>query len=105
MKSAYKSLRPETKKWIDSLRDTYVLESHTERVLLAAAVSWDRAAEARELLKKQGLIFQDRWGQPRPNPAAEIESKALSAFARLCRESGIDLEQMPESRPPRQYGE
>ena len=103
MKDAFKSLRPETKRWIGELRKKYVLESHTERTLIAAAMNWDRAASARELILKNGLTFLDRWNQVRPNPAVEIEQKALSCFARLVRESGIDLETMPESRPPRQY--
>ena len=106
MQDAIKSLKAPTKKWLSGLRKTYQLEEHTERLLVAACVQWDRAQAARAGLDKHGLLFKDRWGQPRPNPLLEVEQKALALFARLVRESGIDLdrEPPPESRLPRQYG-
>jgi phage terminase small subunit len=104
MKAAYRALRPATKRWVDSLRKEYVLESHVERLLVLAGQAWDRAQTAREEIREQGATFLDRWNQRRPNPNVEIENRAMLTFAKLLRETGVDLVRPDDSRPATRPG-
>ncbi len=104
MKDAIKSLEPQTRKWIAGLQKRYILEDFHLRLLVLAGQAWDRASEARRVLKKEGAIIHDRFGQKKMHPATQIEAQSMASFMRLLRETGIDCEQIPESRPPRKYG-
>jgi hypothetical protein len=55
-------------------------------VLTAAAESWDRAAQARELVDRDGITLMDRFGQAKANPATVVERDQRSAFAALVRQ-------------------
>jgi phage terminase small subunit len=65
-----------------------------------AAESWDRCTEAREILKREGLTFDDRFGQPKARPEVAIERDSRIAFARLLRELSLDVSSPEENRPP-----
>ena len=92
-------LMPTTKAWWLSVADEYELEAHHLRILTLAAESWDRGQQAREAVAKNGLVFDDRFGQPHARPEVAIERDSRIAFARLVREIGLDLFQPDESRP------
>jgi phage terminase small subunit len=79
--------------------ETYELEQHHERLLAAAAETWDRAQEAREAIAKHGAFYNDRFGAPRAHPAITAERDAKILFARLLRELRLDLD-APDARPP-----
>jgi len=72
----------------------YVLEEHHLKLLQLAAEAWDRAAQARQQLEREGLIVQGREG-PKPHPCASIERDSRLAFARLLRELDLDTEASP----------
>ena len=93
------------KKWWDSVVAEYVLESHHLKLLEAAAGAWDRAEQARKLLKKDGLVVLDRFKQQKAHPASLIERDSKSLFSRLVRELGLDVEGPVDSRPPRLGGQ
>ena len=93
-------LRPATKKWYDSIRAEYSLESHHLRILLTAAESWDRAAQAREAIEQTGLLVLDRYGQHKVNPAVEAERSCKILFLRSIRELGLDVAEVEAPRPP-----
>ncbi len=76
---------------------TYELDEHHLRVLTVALEAWDRKEEARRTLKKEGLVFHDRFGAPRKHPAVSIEENARLAFLRCMRE--LDLDGEPEPTP------
>ena len=103
MKEAFSKLEPATRKWITSLKKRFVLEDYHERLLILCGQSWDRAQQARRIIEKEGSIQTDRFGQKKPHPSIQIESQNMLTFAKLLRESGIDLEKAEGSRPPRQY--
>ena len=86
-------LTPDTKVWWRKIVATYVLEDQHLRLLQLAAEAWDRAAQARKLLKRDGLIYRDENDHPRKHPAISIEEQARVAFMRLLRE--LDLEGEP----------
>ena len=91
---------PASKKWWKGIVQTYFLESHHLRLLQGACESWDRAQQAREVLKSEGLTFASHNGDVKPRPEVAVERDSMIRFARLCRE--LRLDDGPEdSRPPR----
>ena len=79
----------------------YELDTHHLRLLEVACGAYDRLVEARAILDRDGVVYYDRFGNPRRHPACGIEQDARLAFARLVRELDLDGEVTPESRPPR----
>lgn len=103
MKQAPKNLSKESRNfWIDILH-IYQLQPHHAKILEAACRCWDRVLEARLIVDKEGPYFVDRYSQPKPHPALEVETKNKNLFMRLVRELGFDLQNPSDSRPPRQY--
>jgi phage terminase small subunit len=90
-----------TRRWWVSVVATYRLEEHHVRLLTLAGEAWDRAAQAREVLARDGIVVSDRYGAPKAHPAVAIERDARIAFARMVRELDLDGEPTPESRVPR----
>ena len=100
MPRAPKHLTAPTRRWFASAVAEYPLEPHHVRLLVLAGEAWDRCQQAREALKKHGLIYHDRFGAPRSRPEVAIERDARLAFARLVRELGLVDEETPDTRPP-----
>ena len=86
-------LSAESKTWWRSAVRAYHLEDHHLKLLRLACEAWDRANAARLAIKREGMIYTDRFGAPRKHPAVGIEEQARLAFARLVRE--LDLEGEP----------
>ena len=97
-----KHLKAATRRWFKAVTAEYELEEHHRRLLTLAAESWDRCTEAREALKLHGLIFEDRFGQPRSRPEVQIERDSRISFARLLRELALDVEPPAEASRPAQ---
>jgi P27 family predicted phage terminase small subunit len=93
-----------TKKWWRQVADEYELAPHHVRLLTLACEAWDRSRQARELLERDGVTYQDRFGAPRKHPAVSVEENARIAFARLVRELDLEGEPQPDPRPPRRRG-
>ena len=104
MQKAPKHLVSATGRWWESVMADYELEPHHVRLLTLAAEAWDRGQQARKIVKKEGLTYNDRFGQPRPRPEVSIERDSRIAFARLVRELCLDIEPPKDTgRPPRNY--
>jgi P27 family predicted phage terminase small subunit len=99
--SAPKHLALPTRRWWTSVVSTYVLEEHHARLLTCACEAWDRAAQAREVLARDGIVVADRYGGVRAHPAVAIERDARIVFARMVRELDLDGEPGPDPRLPR----
>jgi len=95
-----KHLRAPTRRWWSEVVGEYELEPHHLRLLTLAAEAWDRGEEARKVLAKEGLIYTDRFGQPKARPEVAIERDSRIAFARMLRELALDVAPPEESRPP-----
>jgi hypothetical protein len=96
-------LRPTTLAWFRQVLTDWELEQHHVRLLLAAAEALDRAQEARDILEKQGLTFNDRFGAPHARPEVKIERDARNVFMRTIRELDLDTAPPPPPsgrRPP-----
>jgi P27 family predicted phage terminase small subunit len=70
----------------------YRLETHHLKLLQALCEAWDRLQQAREILARDGVTFQDDRGNFRSHPAVNIERDARTAVARLTRELDLDSE-------------
>jgi phage terminase small subunit len=100
-----KHLRAATRKWWSEVVAAYELESQHLRLLTLAAESWDRGQEAREVIAKAGLTFNDRFDQPRARPEVAIARDSSIVFARLVRELCLDISPPDEAeRTPRRPG-
>lgn len=84
--------------------EDFELEPASLALLASAAKQLDRMAEAREVLTREPVVVNDRFGHPRIHPAVEIERSGAVAFARLLRELSLDLEPPADTRPPRRPG-
>jgi P27 family predicted phage terminase small subunit len=93
-------LRPPTRKWWAGIVAAYELEAHHVKLLTLAGEAWDRCAEAREILAREGLTYEDRFGAPRTRPEVAVERDSRLAFARLLRELGLDHAPPAEVRLP-----
>jgi P27 family predicted phage terminase small subunit len=84
-------LRKESSAFFDNVMTEYTLDEHHVILLTKACESLDRIEEAQEIIKKEGLIYKDRFGSPRAHPAVAVERDNKIAVARLFRELGLDL--------------
>lgn len=62
--------------------------------------SLDVALEAEEILRREGLVVEGRYGV-RAHPAVAIARDARIAFARLLREIDLEGVAAPDPRPVR----
>lgn len=98
---APRHLTARSRTWWESVVSTYALEDHHVRLLTLAAESWDRAQEARKMVDKEGIVVQDRFGQPKAHPAVAIERDSRLMFAKMLRELALDVDAPEEvTRPP-----
>jgi phage terminase small subunit len=100
-------LRVATRRWFASVVADFDLEPHHRRLLTLAAEAWDRGQAAREIVDRDGMTYDDRFGQPKARPEIAIERDSRIGFARLIRELGLDVEPPPEaprSSRTRDYG-
>jgi len=95
-------LRQATKKWFASVLDDFDLDPHHIRLLALAGEAWDRGQQAREVVDSDGMVFTDRFGQPKARPEIAIELNSRTSFARLLRELALDIDAPADTpRPPR----
>jgi len=70
-------------------------------LLTLACEAWDRGEQARVMIKKHGLTFQNRYGEIKMRPEVAVERDCRIAFARLVRELHLDSEPAEDGgRPP-----
>lgn len=90
-----------TKSWWSKVVSEYLLQDHQVALLRLACENLDRAEAAREQIAKNGLVYTDRFGAPKPHPAVGIARDAAVTFSRLVRELNLDADDVPEApRPP-----
>jgi P27 family predicted phage terminase small subunit len=97
---APRHLKPATRRWWESVVSTWELAEHHRRLLTLAGESWDRCAEAREQIARDGLTVETKAGGPRLHPCVRVETDSRLAFARLLRELDLDISPPAESKRP-----
>jgi P27 family predicted phage terminase small subunit len=89
--------------WKETLQNFELSDPHDLEMLKMAGSCLDRMKENTETIEKTGRFFDDRFGQPKPHPAAKEIKDDAALFARLCREMGLDIEPLSENRIPSRY--
>ncbi len=74
--------------WVWALYE-YQINRDELHLLLMACEAMDRCIQARKRLAKQGLTYNDRFGQPKSRPEVAIERDSRLAFARLVKQLGL----------------
>jgi P27 family predicted phage terminase small subunit len=99
MKNPPRGLRkPGRDLWRGVLTEYAITDTAGLELLRTACEAADRLAEARQLLRADGLVVLDRFGQKRVHPAALVERDAASLLARMLRQ--LDLEAPREEGLP-----
>ena len=104
-KRAPKHFGKEARQFWKELADTYSFNSIGEWKLLQAMIeSWDLQQTALKSIRDDGLVFPDRDGKMRKNPACQIEKDQKVLFfkgmAALC----LDFEIIEEKKPVNMVG-
>jgi len=89
-----KHLSAESKALWRHLQADYKIDDAAGLLLLRNALeAHDRLGEARRILKKEGCVVTDRWGQRKQHPATLVEQSArqqlLAALRGLKLEPGV----------------
>lgn len=86
--------------WDDVTRD-YEIDDAGSLILLEACRAFDRREEARGILKAEGCVVTDRFGQKKAHPACGIERDSAATLMRAWRLLGLDQQPAgPIGRPP-----
>ncbi len=83
-------LSKQTQEFWQWASDEYQLNQDELHLLLMACEAMDRCIQARKRLAKQGLTYNDRFGQPKSRPEIAIERDSRLAFARLVKQLGLN---------------
>jgi hypothetical protein len=89
--------------WKETLGSFELSDLHDLEMLKMAGACLDRMKENSKTIEDEGRFFDDRFGQPKPHPAAKEIKDDSALFARLCREMGLDIEPVSENRIPVRY--
>ena len=93
---------PEIEALSDEARGLYVKLSREWNItdgaggvlLLTAMQSLDRLRQAQSILRAEGLIVKDRWGQRKAHPASTIEREARAGLLACLKGLSLDLESL-----------
>ncbi len=82
-------LSAQAQQWFKTVVTQYELDESGLKILVAAGECWDRSMEAREIIQREGLVYQDKFLNPRKHPAVDIELNSKLAFSRLVKTLGL----------------
>ncbi len=92
------SLAPEARRMWAQLQCEYGITDEGGLIILTAACeAFMRMREAQQLIKEEGLTFENRFGQRKPHPAVIIERDCRGQMLAALKQLNLDLE-MPRDR-------
>jgi len=87
-----KHLSVEAKKIYRALVTEYAIRDEGGlRILTAGLEAFDRAKKARAQIEKVGMVFDDRFNQPRVNPLCAVERDARAQWLRALQLLNLDI--------------
>lgn len=89
--------------WLEFVAEFDFSQPHHYQSLKLAFEALDRARWAVESMEANGMVYVDRWGQPKARPEVAIARDNTVLFCRVLREMGLDI-QPTDSRLPRPGG-
>ena len=90
-------LSMEARGWWDRITSEWEMEESSLMILQSALESFDRMREAQKIIRDEGIIVQDRFGQARKNPACDVERDAKGSMLRALKSLNLDLEPLNDS--------
>jgi P27 family predicted phage terminase small subunit len=89
------------KHWFREIAEAYAITDRAGLLLLQqAAEAWDRAAECREAIARDGSTTRDRFGQVRAHPLLAAERDARAGFLAAVKHLQLDVAAVPQERKP-----
>ena len=85
-------LSPKAKKWWARLNDTWSFDDGGLLILQVALEAFDRMTEAQAILRKEGPVVEDRFGQQKQHPATFVERDSRTAMLAALRQLHLDVE-------------
>lgn len=85
-------LSPEAAAWWDKINSGWTLDDPGLLLLESALESFDRMRQAQKILKKEGQVVRDRFGQPKAHPATLTERDSKTTMLRIFKGLNLDLE-------------
>lgn len=85
-------LQAKSRRLWDQTVAAYELEPHELETLRLALEAMDRAATARNALKRHGMTYNDRFGAPHVRPEVAIAKDATAQYAQLMRQLDLPAE-------------
>lgn len=85
-----KHLTPEGRKLWKTISDDVELDQPALLLLTTLCEAFDRMNQAREVLKRDGILVKDRFGQEKAHPACGIERDSSASLMRAWRLLGFD---------------
>jgi phage terminase small subunit len=98
-----KTLSPAARRWWSSIQVEFGIEDAGGLlVLTTAAEAFDRMKAAEAMIQRDGMTALDRFRQPKPHPAVNIERDARGQMLAALRDLRLDLEPLRDGpgRPP-----
>jgi len=89
--------------WKKVLSEYDLQDSHDLERLAMAAKCLDNLDEAEKRIKSEGMFVLNRYNNTVEHPALKVVKDMRLLFVKIIRELGLDLVNVPESRPHRQY--
>jgi P27 family predicted phage terminase small subunit len=78
-------------------REWKITDSAGGVALLTLCQCLDRLRDAQRILKVDGIIITDRWGQKKAHPASTIEREARAGLLACLKSLNLDLESLEET--------
>jgi P27 family predicted phage terminase small subunit len=85
-------LTPEAGQWWERILTAFDLDDAGLILLESALESFDRMRQAQAILAKEGIVYVDRFNQPKQHPATMVERDAKATMLRNIKALGLDLE-------------
>ncbi len=100
--SPTKTLGSEAEAWRSAiLAEIGGLDQAGQLLLQSALEAFQRSQAAEAILDRDGLVFEDRFGQTKPHPAATIARLERESMVRALRALGLEVEPaLAPGRPP-----
>jgi len=94
-KQTLDQLSPEAKSLHARLQKEWrIVDAAGSITLLTLVQSLDRLREAQRILKADGILSIDRWGQKKAHPASTIEREARAGLLACLKALSLDLESL-----------
>jgi P27 family predicted phage terminase small subunit len=97
-----KHLSREAKGWWAKFSGEWILDDAAQLILATALEAFDRMRGAQKLIADKGAVFEDRFGQLRPNPATTIERDARAALLGALKSLHLDFEPIQGTGRPQE---